>query len=123
MIGLILLFGALILLAGAVLVIDPGRFVALLEKHVDSLGLYVLAVVARLVLGAMLVAGADVSRYPLAIEIIGGIAIAAALFLALIGRARFRRIMVWALGLVRPAARASGFVAAGFGAFLVHAFL
>ncbi len=123
MAALIILFGALTLLAGVVIVIDPDRLFGLLRKHVDKLELHVLAVVVRLTLGALLIYLADASRYPLVIEIIGWISIAAALFFAVIGRARFRRIMAWALSLARPVARVGGGFAVGFGAFLVYAFI
>ena len=120
---LIILFGALTLLAGVVIVFDPDRLFGLLNKHVDKFGLHVLAVVVRLVLGALLVYLADASRFPLVIEIIGWLSLTAALFLAVIGRARFRRLMTWALSMVRPVARMGGILAAAFGAFLVYAFI
>jgi len=123
MTSLIILFGVLMLLAGMFLIIKPESLIGLLEKHIDKLGLHVLAVVVRLVLGVLLVSMADASKFPLAIEILGWIALAAALFLAVIGRARFRKIMAWALSVARPAARVGGVLAAGFGAFLVYAFI
>jgi len=39
------------------------------------------------------------SRYPLAIEIIGWVSIIAAMFLSIIGRDNFKRLMSWALSL------------------------
>lgn len=120
---LIILFGALTLFVGVVIVIDPDRLFGLFRKHVDTLELHILAVVVRLVLGALLIYLADASRFPLVIEIIGWISIVAALFFAVIGRARFRRIMAWALSLARPVVRVGGVFAVGFGAFLVYAFI
>ena len=120
---LIILFGALVLLAGAVIVYDPDRLFGLLKRHVDKIELHVLAVIVRLVLGALLIYLADVSRFPLVIEIIGWLSVTAALFLAVIGRVRFRRLMTWALSMSRAVARMGGILAAAFGAFLVYAFI
>ena len=63
------------------------------------------------------------SRYPFAIEIIGWISIIAAMFLSIIGRDNFKRLMSWALSLKKPFGRVGGFIAVCLGAFLVYAFV
>jgi hypothetical protein len=77
----------------------------------------------RLVLGALLVTQADLSRFPLTIELLGWLAIVAALVLAAIGRRNFQRLLVWVLSVMAPFQRAAGVFAAGFGAFLIYAFV
>ena len=123
MTALILIFAALTLLAGIVIVVNPEVIFGTLRNHLDKLALHVLAVVVRLVLGALLIFQSDTSRFPLAIEIIGWISIAAATILAVVGRDKFIRLMSWALSQVKPFGRVGGIAALGFGAFLIYAFV
>ena len=120
---LIIIFGVLTLLTGIVILFDPEIIFGYLKKYIDKTELQVLAIVVRLVLGVLLVYQSDVSRYPLVIEIIGWLAIVAAVIITVIGRNNFKRLMSWALSLTKPYGRVGGFVAAGFGAFLIYAFV
>ena len=119
----IIVFGALICVAGMVILFDPELIFGFLRKNADKAGLQVLAVAVRLVLGAALIYQSGLSRYPFAIAVIGWLSIIAAVFFALIGRDKFRRLMAWALSQVKTLGRIGGFVAFAFGAFLVHAFV
>jgi len=120
---LIILFGALTSLAGILIVINPETVFGILRKNLDKLELHILAVVVRLVLGALLIFQADASKYPVAIEVIGWLSVVAAISLSVIGRQRFRRLMSWALTLAKPLGRAGGVAAACFGVFLIYAFV
>ena len=120
---LIIIFAALILLAGIILVINPDRLFGFLSRHTEKLELQILATVVRLLLGALLIYQSSASRYPLVIEIIGWISIVAGLFFSLIGREKFKRIMTWELTLTKPIGRIGGVIAICFGAFLIHAFV
>jgi hypothetical protein len=119
----IIIFGTLTLLAGIVIVINPEAIFGYLRNNLDKPGLHILAVVIRLVLGALLVYQSDLSKFPLVIEIIGWLSIVAAIVLALMGRRNFNRLMSWALSLVKPVGRVGGVLAAAFGAFLIYAFI
>ena len=120
---LIIIFGALTLLTGIIIIINPEVIFGFLRNNVDKLSVHILAVVVRLVLGALLIYQSDVSKYPLAIEIIGWLSIVAAIIFAVIGRNNFKRIISWALSLTKPFGRVGGIIAAAFGAFLVYAFV
>ncbi len=120
---LIIIFGALNLLAGIVIVINPEVIFGFLRNNVDKLALHILAIVVRLVLGVLLIYQSNVSKFPFVIEIIGWLSIVAAIFLAVIGRRNFNRLMSWALSLVKPFGRVGGVLAAAFGAFLIYAFV
>ena len=122
MIQIIIIFGALTCLAGLLMLINPEIVTGLLRSNYTKIELHVLAVVVRIVLGALLIYQSDASKYPLAIEIIGWLSIAAAAAFALIGRANFCRLMAWALRQAENFGRFGGVIAAAFGAFLVHAF-
>lgn len=59
-----------------------------------SYGMYV-AVIVRLILGASLIIVAPVSRFPMVFNVLGWIAIIAAVGLILIGRENVGRIIAW----------------------------
>jgi hypothetical protein len=120
---LIIIFGALTLLSGTVIVINPVVIFGFLRDNLDRLLLHILAVVIRLVLGALLIYQSDISRFPLVIEIIGWISIVAAIFLAVMGRRNFKLLMSWALSLSKPFGRVGGVIAVVFGAFLIYSFV
>lgn len=123
MIVFIIIFGTLTCLAGIVIFVNPQIIFGFLRKHSDRIELQILAIAIRLVLGAFLIYQSGASKYPFAIEIIGWLSIAAALFFAVIGRNNFCRLMSWALSFVKTLGRVGGVIASAFGAFLVHAFI
>jgi hypothetical protein len=120
---LIIIFGALTLLAGIVIVINPETIFGFLRKNLDKVELHILAVVVRIVLGVLLIYQSRISEFPLVIEIIGWLSIVAAIFLAVMGRRNFKRLMSWALSLAKPIGRVGGVIAMAFGAFLIYAFI
>ena len=120
---LIILFGALILLIGSIVIVKPDLIFNVLLKNSNQLWLHVTAVLVRLLLGALLIYQAGVSKYPHAIEVIGWIAVAAAIILIVIGRERFVQLISWAATLVKSFGRVAGLLAVGFGAFLIYAFV
>jgi len=120
---LIIIFGALSLLAGIVIVINPEVIFGSLRKNLDKPGVQILAVVVRLIIGALLISQSSLSKFPLAIEIIGWLSIVAALSLAVMGRHNFHRLMSWGLNIFKPFGRVGGIFAAAFGGFLIYAFV
>ena len=120
---LIIIFGALTLLAGIVIVINPEVIFGFLRNNLDKVELHILAVVVRIVLGVLLIYQSSISKFPLVIEIIGWLSIVAAIFLAVMGRRNFKRLMSWALSLAKPIGRVGGVIAMAFGAFLIYAFV
>jgi len=120
---LIIIFGALTLLAGIVIVINPEVIFGFLRNNLDKLSLHILAVVVRLVLGALLIYQSNISKFPFVIEVIGWLSIVAAIFLAVMGRRNFNRLMSWALSLSKHFGRVGGVLAVAFGAFLIYAFV
>lgn len=120
---LIIIFGALTLLAGIVIVIKPEVIFGFLRNNLNKMVLHILAVVIRLVLGALLIYQSDISKFPFVIEIIGWLSIVAAIFLSVMGRRNFNRLMLWALSLSKPFGRVGGILAVAFGAFLIYAFV
>jgi len=107
--------------AGIVLLWRPSVLFSLLRKYQDSPQLYGLAVLARVTLGIALLMAAPQSKFPLTLEIIGWLAIGAAVFIGAMGRARFSKLMTWAVGLPTSLGHVSGLFAIFFGGFLIYA--
>ena len=118
---LVILFGAAILVAGIIILVNPETVFGLLHRKSESLGMHILAVVVRIILGAALIICAAESKYPTAILIIGWISIVAAAVLGIMGRTNFMRLMSWALSVAPSFGRIGGFLAILFGGFLIHA--
>ena len=123
MVQFIIVFGMLTCLAGIVILINPEMVFGFLRKNSEKIELHIVAVVVRLVLGAFLINQSAVSKYPLAIEIVGWLSIVAAVFFAVIGRNKFIRLMAWALSQVKTLGRTGGAIATAFGFFLMYAFV
>lgn len=118
---LILIFGVLISIAGIVLVLRPAILFNFLHQYQDSSVIYGLAILARAVFGIALLLIAPTSQFPLALSIIGWIAIVAAIFIGAIGPARFHILMAWVLNLSTGWGRVAGLFTLLFGGFLVYA--
>ena len=118
---IVILFGAATLVAGIIILVNPETVFGLLRRNADSLGMHILAVVVRIILGVALILCAAGSKYPTAILIIGWISVAAATVLGVMGRTNFKRLMSWALGLAPSFGRIGGLLAILFGGFLIHA--
>ena len=120
---LIIVFGLLMLLAGISLMTNPEIIIRVLRDNADKLWLHIGAVAVRLLLGALFIYQASVSKFPVTMEVIGWIAIFAAIIFTIIGRNNFKRLISWAFSLVEPFGRIGGVLAICFGFFLIYAFV
>ena len=123
MISIIIVFGLITFIAGAIIVINPETIFGLIRHKLEKLSLQLLAIVIRLALGILLIQYADESKFPAAIEIIGWLSIAAAITFSFIGRQRFVDLMTWAPSLLKPYGQVGGVIAIAFGGFLIYAFV
>lgn len=119
----IILFGSLILLAGVLLLGNPEIIFGFLRENIENAAIHVVAVVVRLIIGALLITQSGLSRFPLGIEVLGWVFIIAGFSLAMIGRKKFRSLVAWALENLKPFGRLAGVIAIALGGFLVYAFL
>ena len=120
---IIIAFGVLTLITGLIIMINPETVFGVLRNNLDKPSLQVIAVAVRLVIGVLLVLHAGASRFPLIIEIIGWLSLAAAVVFGVMGRQRFLKLMHWALSLLKPYGRVGGIFATLFGGFIVYAFV
>ena len=123
MTALIIIFGTLTLLAGVIILINPEIIFGYLRRNLDKLAIHIIAVVVRLIIGALLINQSGLSRFPIIIEILGWLSIVAALSLAAMGRHNFHRLILWALTFLKPYGRVGGIFAGAFGGFLIYAFV
>ena len=73
----------------------PAKMMKLVSGVMDKdWGIY-FAVIVRLLLGAALIIAGPGSRFPALFEIVGGIAIFAAVVIAIMGRERLRKFIGW----------------------------
>jgi hypothetical protein len=118
---IVILFGTATVVTGIIIVINPESVFGLMRRKLESLGLHILAVVVRIIIGVALIMCAAESKYPAAILILGWISIVAASVLGIMGRTNFRQLISWALSLAPSFGRIGGFLAILFGGFLIHA--
>ncbi len=117
----ILVFGALIFMIGAMVLVRPDTVFGLMRRHSGTLGIHILAVVVRLALGAALVVYADESRFPVTLAVLGWLTLVVAITLAVMGRSNFLSLMNWAMGFAASYGRLAGVLALLLGGFLIYA--
>ena len=115
----IVLIGALICLAGLVILIAPVKFKSVMNNWTGQ-PRFLFAIIIRIFFGAILLAEAANLKFPLAMKIIGGISIFAAIILLLIGQERMDRFIDWFMKMSDNMFRAWSVFAIAFGAFLIY---
>ena len=117
----ILLLGIVIVFLGVGILVAPDSIFGLIIGHAESLGLHVLAVVGRFVLGIAFIAYAGESHYPVVLQVLGWLTITVAIILGIMGRSRFKGLMTWGLSLAAAFGRCAGVGSILFGGFLIYA--
>lgn len=120
----IIALGVTILMLSAWGVIVPDRLMMFVTSTLDRRwGIHV-AVVVRLVLGAALIRVAPASLFPSTFQVLGVLALLAALTLTIAGRKRVRRFLGWWVEQFSASANRTWLLlGAAFGAFLVYGVL
>ena len=91
----ILVLGFTIFVLSAWGMSSPISLVGMVTRVMDRrYGLYV-AVIVRLILGAALIVGSPVSRFPVVFYVLGWVMIIAGVGLIVIGRERLRSVVAW----------------------------
>jgi len=120
---IVVFFGALVAAVGAVGAVRPGTLLGFVDTAWRSPAGYRSAVALRLALGLVLLAAAPDCRYPLAIRVLGGISLVAALTLVALGRARVEGFIHWWRDRGTGFVRSWCVVAIAFGVWLAYAAL
>ncbi len=116
------IFGILLILAGVSLIFTPEFIFDFIENNKDEFWVYMVAIVVRLVLGAILILSAKQSRHPLAIKIIGGMFVLAALIFLFMGQQNLQEFIATVLTVFTPYAPFVGLVSIAFGSFFIYSF-
>ncbi len=116
----IALVGVAICLAGLIILITPEKFRNIMNRFAGQ-PRFLFAVIARILIGAILLYEAANLRFMLAMQIIGGISILAAVVLLLMGLGRMDRMIDWFMSkMADNVMRVWSVFAIDFGAFLVY---
>jgi uncharacterized protein YjeT (DUF2065 family) len=118
MTGIVAILGLVIVLLGLTGLVQPARFRKLFTA-MDSRTRFVLAIVVRLAMGALLWVLADELRHPQVMRVLAVIAVVAAVALLIMGRGRLDSLIGWWLAQSDSVLRVSASFAAAFGAYLV----
>ena len=116
------LFGLFLILAGISIFISPNFIFDLITVRLETKGIYYAAIGARLFLGSILLVVASQAKFPIAIRVLGGISILAAVIFIFMGQQRFIKLLSNLLPTFQPYAWVSGLLSIGFGGFLIYAF-
>ena len=117
---IVFLFGAFLIVAGILLILDENIILGSIESYKESSWLYFFAVVMRIILGAALLKTASISRFPLVFKIIGFIALAVALTFLVMGHDQFQHVMATLVPYFENTGGWTGIVVLVFGAFLIY---
>lgn len=115
----IALFGVLICLGGLVILVAPERFKSVMNSWTGQ-PRFLFAVIVRVIIGAILLAEAANLKFPLAMKIIGGISIVAAIVILLIGQDRMDRFIDYWMRKPDNFLRIWSVFAFAFGGFLIY---
>ena len=117
----LLVIGVTIIVLAGWGIFAPEKLMTLVTSAMDkSWGIYI-AVVVRLVLGSALIIVAPASKFPIVFQVLGVIAIVAAIALLLMGRERMRRFLAWfSERFSTPMIRLWLLFGVAFGGFLVY---
>jgi hypothetical protein len=116
---IIALFGVLICLGVLVILIAPEKFKSIMNSWTGQ-PRFLFAVIVRVLLGAVLLAEAENLKFPFAMQILGGISIAAAIVILLMGQDRLDRFIGWLMRMSDNVLRAWSVFGLAFGVFLIY---
>jgi hypothetical protein len=114
------LFGVLIALIGVVGIVFPGSLIDVIGGW-KGRSRFLTAVALRAVMGVVFLMAAPDTRLPVVIQVIGVIAIVAAVAILGLGQTRLDRFIGWWLACPPAVIRISALFAVAFGLLLVYA--
>ncbi len=123
MVLIVIAFFIVLMITSGILIVDPSKIFDFIKKNSDSLGFQVFAVAIRLVMGGALLIVTAESRFPALVFFVGMLAIAAALFMAVIGRANFKQLIARQTEMKETTARVGGVATILFSGFIVYSLI
>lgn len=121
---LFLLFGGFFVCIGIAMLFASQALIGWVRRYAGSWGVYIGAIVFRVILGIVFFGYADVSSFPRTFEVIGLLGIAGAAFVGLMGRENLASFMEWLLDVIpKFFYPIEGLMVIAFGGFIVYAVL
>jgi len=117
----VLALGVIICLFSVWGFISPDKFWKMINGVIEKDWVIHVAVIMRLLLGAALIIAAPQSRFPEVMEVLGWIAIIAAVAILFMGRNRLIKFIAWFQRMTDAMVRVWLLFGFAFGAFLVYA--
>ncbi len=123
MVELIVAIGLLLVVASTVILVKPNLVFGYLLNHIEKYYIYWSAIVARLLIGLLLISLSSESLFPLITRILGFITLGVGAVLLMIGKENFQNLGKKVLNMAEPFGRIGGILGLVFGLFLIHAFI
>ena len=120
---LVLLFGVLMAAIGLYGLARPMGMIDQIQKFWETGAGVITAVLVRLTMGVLLLLTAREALHPHVFQVLGLIAIAAAVAIPFIGNERLGRLIAWWSDQSPALIRVSATLSFGFGAYIVYAIL
>lgn len=119
---LIKLLGAFLIVAGISIFIYPEMIFDWILSNLNQFWFYISVIVGRLSLGILLIIAAKESKYPIAIKVLGYLAVIAALGFLFIGHGNFENFLSTLITKAKPLTPISGVISLVAGVLLIYAF-
>jgi hypothetical protein len=119
----IALFGGLLVLLSAVMVVSPEYWAQAIVKFSELAYFHPFEIVSRLLFGAIFITFADQTLYPTMMSVMGYLLVAVGIGLSLTPPSKHRWFAVWSAQRFKSAFRPAGVLSFFFGLFIVYAAL
>ena len=118
---MVLLFGVLIAAIGLYGLAQPAGLIGQIQKLWETGAGMITAVLVRLAMGVLLLLTAPEARHPQVFQVLGVIAIVAAVLLPFVGNERLGRLIAWWSNQSPALIQVSATLSFAFGSYLVYA--
>lgn len=123
---IILFIGALILMMGASILINPDFILSFINSNKGNQSFYVVTILMRTVIGILLLLSANESKHPLLVNLLGFLSLVGALILVVtliyLGQERIQDLVVSIISEYNSYLPATGVFSLLTGGFLIYAF-
>lgn len=124
---IILFIGALILLMGASILINPDFILSFVENSKGNQSFYVVTILMRTVIGILLLLSANESKHPLVVNLLGFLSLLGALILVVtliyLGQEQIQELVTTLISDYKSYAPVMGAFSILMGGFLIYAFV
>lgn len=110
------------LLLGVFMFVDPTLVYNYIENNFATIGLYIAAILFRLIIDVLLFKTATESNFPVTFRVLGFLGIIAAIAFILMGQQGFVNFMSQVIPEIKTYGRESALIVMALGGFIIYAF-